>query len=157
MLGVGDNCANLDFSQRHLTHCKLRGIIYFRMEIQPPFRHAHQQIFLMKVELFWCSWMKGRLLQLHTLMSRLWNVEKNLFLFWNTKIIQLSWEISSGAFGGGWISILKKIMPHILQWTGHSCTYLRNFWFCRIFFHAKLTPATATTVFENPKGPPFGC
>ena len=41
--------------------------------------------------------------------------------------------------------------------TGHSWTYLRNFWFCRIFFHAKLPPGTAKTVFENPKGPPFGC
>ena len=36
--------------------------------------------------------------------------------------------------------------------TGHS---LRNFWFCRIFFRAKLPPGTAKTVFENPK--PFGC
>ena len=41
--------------------------------------------------------------------------------------------------------------------TGHSWTYLRNFWFCRIFFRAKLPPGTAKTVFENPKGPPFGC
>ena len=41
--------------------------------------------------------------------------------------------------------------------TGHSWTYLRNFWFCRIFFCAKLPPRTAKTVFENPKGPPFGC
>ena len=30
--------------------------------------------------------------------------------------------------------------------TGHSWTYLRNFWFCRIFFHAKLPPATAKTL-----------
>ena len=28
--------------------------------------------------------------------------------------------------------------------------------FCRIFFHAKLPPGTAKTVFANPKGPPFG-
>merc|ERR1712218_519868 len=41
--------------------------------------------------------------------------------------------------------------------TGHSWIYLRNFWFCRIFFRAKLPPGTAKTVFENPKGPPFGC
>ena len=41
--------------------------------------------------------------------------------------------------------------------TGHSWTYLRNFWFCRIFFRAKLPPGTAKTVFANPKGPPFGC
>ena len=41
--------------------------------------------------------------------------------------------------------------------TGHSWTYLRNFWFCRIFFRAKLPPRTAKTVFANPKGPPFGC
>ena len=34
--------------------------------------------------------------------------------------------------------------------TGHSWTYLRNFWFCRIFFHAKLPPRTAKTIFENP-------
>ena len=41
--------------------------------------------------------------------------------------------------------------------TGHSWTYLRNFWFCRIFFRPKLPPCTAKTVFENPKGPPFWC
>ena len=28
--------------------------------------------------------------------------------------------------------------------------YLRNFWFCRIFFRAKLPPGTAKTVFANP-------
>ena len=32
--------------------------------------------------------------------------------------------------------------------TGHSWTYLRNFWSCRIFFRAKLPPGTAKT---------FGC
>ena len=36
-------------------HCKMRGMIYFRMEIHPPFRHGHQLIFLIKVELFWYS------------------------------------------------------------------------------------------------------
>ena len=40
--------------------------------------------------------------------------------------------------------------------TGHSWTYLRNFWFCRFFFDAKLPPRTAKTVFANPKAPPFG-
>ena len=42
------------------AHCKMRGMIYFRMEIHPPFRHGHQQIFLMKVELLWFSEMKIR-------------------------------------------------------------------------------------------------
>ena len=41
--------------------------------------------------------------------------------------------------------------------TGHSWTYLRDFQKRRIFFFEKLPPCTAKTVFENPKGPPFGC
>ena len=49
------------------------------------FRHGHQLICLMKVELFWCSEMKRRFLQLHTLMSRLWNVKKTLFYFGTPK------------------------------------------------------------------------
>ena len=51
-------------------------------------------------------------------------------------------------------AILDFSQKHL---TGHSWIYLRNFWFCRIFFRAKLPPGTAKTVFANPKGPPFGC
>ena len=56
--------------------------------------------------------------------------------------------------GGDNCAILDFSQRHL---TGHSWTYLRNFWFCRIFFRAKLPPRTAKTVFANPKGPPFGC
>ena len=41
-----------------LTHCEMRDIISFRMEIHSPFRHGHQLIFFMKVELFWNFEMK---------------------------------------------------------------------------------------------------
>ena len=51
-----------------VCHYKIRGIIYSRSEIQSPVRHGHQLIFLMKVELFWCSWMKN-----YTLWIRLWS------------------------------------------------------------------------------------
>ena len=43
-----------------LLHYKIFGMISFRMEIQSPFRHGHQLILLLKVELFWYSEMKIR-------------------------------------------------------------------------------------------------
>ena len=51
--------------------------------------------------------------------------------------------------GGDNCAILDFSQRHL---TGHSWTYLRNFWFCRIYFRAKLPPRTAKTVFANPFG-----
>ena len=80
-----------------VLHCEVRSIISLGKEIHSPFRHGHQQIFLMKVELFWYSEMKIRSFQHSTVWT--WEcVSVRTFLsFKNTKIIQLSWEISAGA------------------------------------------------------------
>ena len=48
---------------KRMRHCEVRGIISSGKEIHSPFRHGHQQIFLMKVELFWYSEMKIRSFQ----------------------------------------------------------------------------------------------
>ena len=53
------------------SHYKICGMISSLMESEPTIRHGHQQICLMKVDGFWCSEMKIRFSQLHTLMSRL--------------------------------------------------------------------------------------
>ena len=78
-------------------HYKICGMISSRSESEPTIRHGHQLIFLMKVDWFWCSEMKRRFSQLHTLMSRLLIVKKTLFSSQNTKINQLSSGISAGA------------------------------------------------------------
>ena len=36
-------------------HYEFCGMIYYWKESAPTFRHGHQLIFLMRVELFWCS------------------------------------------------------------------------------------------------------
>ena len=48
--------------------------------------------------------------------------------------------------------ILDFIQRHL---TGHSRTYLRNFWFCRIFFCAKLPPALQKPFLKIQRVPPL--
>ena len=46
---------------------------------------------------------------------------------------------------------LNRAFFYIFQWT-----YLRDFWFCRIFLNAKIPPRTAKTVFCKSKGITLG-
>ena len=77
------------------------------------FRHGHQLICLIKVVWFWCSKMKRRFLQLHTLMSRLQKVEMTLFH------LILCAHVKNTLLQTNYVH--EDFLTKINQWAGRSC------------------------------------